>query len=44
MLVNPLQGDAMDLSSKYDHINPCSWKGDIRVDQVVLLGSWNEGR
>jgi len=42
--VNPLQGDAMDLSRKYDHINPRSWKGDVRVDQVVLLGSWNEGR
>ena len=40
----PLQGDAMDISSKYDHLNPRSWKGDVRVNQVVLVGSWNEGR
>ena len=40
----PLQGDAMDISSKYDHLNPWSWKGDVHVNQVVLVGSWNEGR
>lgn len=42
--VGPLQGDAMDISSKYDHLNPRSWKGDVCVNQVVLVGSWNEGR
>jgi len=42
--VGPLQGDAMDISNKYDHLNPRSWKGDVRVNQVVLVGSWNEGR
>ena len=39
----PLQGEAMDISSKYDHLNPRSWKGDVHVNQVVLVGSWNEG-
>ncbi|KIM34749.1 hypothetical protein M413DRAFT_22994 [Hebeloma cylindrosporum] len=41
--VGPLQGDTMDISSKYDHLNPRSWKGDVHVNQVVLVGSWNEG-
>ena len=42
--LGPLQGNADDISSKYDHINPRSWKGDVRVNQVVLVGCWNEGR
>lgn len=35
--------DAADISSKYDHINPKSWKGDVRVRNVVLGGSWSAG-
>jgi hypothetical protein len=41
--VGPLQGDVMNISNKYDHLNPRSWKGDVHVNQVVLVGSWNEG-
>ena len=41
--LGPLQGNADDISSKYDHINLRSWKGDVRVNQVVLVGYWNEG-
>ena len=39
----PLPSDIMDISSKYDHINPKSWKGDVRVRNVVLGGSWSAG-
>ena len=42
--VGPLQGNVDNISSKYDHINPRSWKGDVCVNQVVLVGCWNEGR
>ena len=42
--LGPLQGNANDISSKYDHINPRSWKGDVHINQVVLVGCWNEGR
>jgi hypothetical protein len=39
----PLPSDAADISSKYDHINPKSWKGDTQVRNVVLGGSWSAG-
>ncbi|EDR03916.1 uncharacterized protein LACBIDRAFT_331070 [Laccaria bicolor S238N-H82] len=42
--VGPLQGNADSISSKYDHTNLWSWKGDVHVNQVVLVGCWNEGR
>ena len=41
--IKPLPSDAVDISSKYDHINPKSWKGDVRVRNVVLGGSWSAG-
>ena len=41
--VKPLPLDAVDISSKYDHINPKSWMGDVRVQNVVLGGSWAAG-
>ena len=41
--IKPLPSDAADVSSKYDHINPKSWKGDVRVQNVVLGGSWSAG-
>ena len=43
--IKPLPSDAADsdISSKYDHINPKSWKGDVRVHNVVLSGSWAAG-
>ncbi|KAF8869844.1 hypothetical protein CPB84DRAFT_1693712 [Gymnopilus junonius] len=39
----PSDLSSSDISSKYDHINPRSWKGDIKVSNVVLLGSWSSG-
>jgi hypothetical protein len=39
-----LPHDIDDVSSKYDHISPKSWKGDVRVKNVVLSGCWMEGR
>ena len=41
--IKPLPSDATDISNKYDHINPKSWKGDVRVQNVVLGGSWSAG-
>lgn len=41
--VKPLPFNAVDISSKYDHINPKSWMGDICVQNVVLGGSWAVG-
>jgi len=42
--VKPLPNDATEISSKYDHINPRSWKGDVRVANVALDGCWSSGR
>ena len=39
----PLPSDTMDISSKYDHLNPKSWKGNVQVRNVVLGGSWSAG-
>ncbi|KAF8880087.1 hypothetical protein CPB84DRAFT_282601 [Gymnopilus junonius] len=39
----PSDLSSSDISSKYDHINPRSWKGDVKVSNVVLLGSWSSG-
>jgi hypothetical protein len=36
--------DAGDTSTKYDHINPASWCGNVRVKDVVLLTSWTSGQ
>jgi hypothetical protein len=33
-----------DISAKVDHINPATWRGDVKVENVVLLTSWQEGR
>jgi hypothetical protein len=33
-----------DVSSKTDHINPPSWKGDVCVANVLPITSWNLGR
>ncbi|KAI0054949.1 hypothetical protein BV25DRAFT_1816306, partial [Artomyces pyxidatus] len=32
------------VSSKADHLNPKSFTGDLHVDSVLLLTSWQEGR
>lgn len=37
-----VQGD--DISARMDHINPKSWTGDVRVEEVCLLVSWQAGR
>jgi hypothetical protein len=36
--------EASDISAKIDHINPASWKGDVKVKSVVLLTCWEGGR
>ena len=33
-----------NILAKVDHINPCSWTGDVRVANVSLATSWNLGR
>lgn len=33
-----------DVSAQADHINPGSWKGDVKVANVTLATSWREGR
>ena len=33
-----------DVLAKVDHINPDSWKGDVRLANVLLVTSWNSGR
>jgi hypothetical protein len=35
--------DPGDISTKYDHINPASWRGNVYVKDVVLLTSWTSG-
>lgn len=42
--VKPLSSDPGEISSIYDHINPKSWRGDVRVQNVVLAGCWSSGR
>ena len=32
-----------DVLAKVDHINPDSWKGDVRLANVLLVTSWNDG-
>ncbi|KAF8165814.1 hypothetical protein B0H34DRAFT_787178 [Crassisporium funariophilum] len=39
-----LPDDINEVSSKYDHISPKSWRGDVSVKNVVLSGCWMEGR
>ncbi|KAG6818758.1 hypothetical protein H0H93_002077, partial [Arthromyces matolae] len=36
--------DADSISSKYDHLNPKTMKGDLSVSSVVLSGCWAAGR
>ncbi|TDL20018.1 hypothetical protein BD410DRAFT_899810 [Rickenella mellea] len=33
-----------DISKKYDHISPKSWRGDVKVKGLSLQGCWLEGR
>jgi len=42
--LKPLPGDVTEISATYDHINPKSWKGDVRVSNVVLSACWSSGR
>jgi hypothetical protein len=44
LTLKPLSKDPDSVSSKHDHINPKSWKGDVEVSKVVLSGCWREGR
>jgi hypothetical protein len=42
--LRPWQENAGDVSAKVDHINPASWRGNVSVENVILLTSWEEGR
>lgn len=42
--IKPLNSYEAKITSKYDHLNPAAFTGDLRVSSVILLGSWNEGR
>jgi hypothetical protein len=33
-----------DIISAVDHINPVSWKGDVRLRHITPITAWNEGR
>jgi hypothetical protein len=44
LTVKPLSSKTEEISSAYDHISPKSWKGDVRVHNVVLVGCWSSGR
>lgn len=36
--------DPGNTSSKYDHISPTSWRGNVYVKDIVILTSWTSGR
>ncbi|KAJ7793159.1 hypothetical protein B0H14DRAFT_3115044 [Mycena olivaceomarginata] len=41
----PTMGEAGEIiSSKFDHLNPVSWKGNVEVRNVVPLTCWIRGR
>jgi hypothetical protein len=42
--IKPLNHKELEITSKYDHLNPSAFTGDLRVSSVVLFGSWSEGR
>jgi hypothetical protein len=44
LCLQPLSTQGDDISSKYDHINPRSWQGNVKVKDVILQTCWIEGR
>lgn len=42
--VKHIHNDDLEITSKYDHLNPAAFTGNLNVSSVVLLSSWNEGR
>ncbi|KDR81053.1 hypothetical protein GALMADRAFT_91766 [Galerina marginata CBS 339.88] len=44
LTLKPLSSNPDEISSAYDHISPKSWRGDVRVQNVVLAGCWSSGR
>jgi len=44
LTLKPLAKQGTEVTKKVDHIKPKSWKGDVRVKNVVLQTSWQEGR
>lgn len=42
--VQPISAAADNMSSKYDHLNPKSWQGDLSVASISRVTCWNEGR
>jgi hypothetical protein len=44
LTLKPLAEQGIEITKKVDHIKPKSWKGDVRVKNVILQTSWQEGR
>lgn len=42
--IRSLEEQKDDISKKLDHINPRSWKGDVRVCNVIPRSCWDKGR
>ncbi|KAJ7883141.1 hypothetical protein B0H14DRAFT_2564942 [Mycena olivaceomarginata] len=40
----PVSEAGVELDSKFDHLNPLSWRGNVNVDRVTLLTTWIKGR
>ncbi|KAI0058140.1 hypothetical protein BV25DRAFT_1862304, partial [Artomyces pyxidatus] len=42
--VKALDEQGSEISSKLDHLSPRSWKGDVKVGNVIPFSSWRAGR
>ncbi|KAK0232597.1 hypothetical protein IW262DRAFT_1258284, partial [Armillaria fumosa] len=42
--VQTLQSQGSEIARTMDHLNPCSWEGDVLVWNMTLLRCWKEGR
>ncbi|KAG6894559.1 hypothetical protein C0992_005594 [Termitomyces sp. T32_za158] len=40
----PLPNTSSDVTSSYDHINPASMTGDLKVENIILQSCWQRGR
>lgn len=44
LTTKPLSSNVDEITSKYDHISPKSWRGNVKVQGVHLGGAWMAGR
>lgn len=42
--VKSLEQQGHEISQKMDHLNPRSWRGDVKVKHVSLRTAWQDGR